>query len=54
MSCLTEALRYADRGWPIIPVHTAEGAGCSSTHQGWAEERHSGQSENPRMVQAVA
>jgi hypothetical protein len=29
MSCLTEALRYAERGWCVIPLHTPDGAGCS-------------------------
>ena len=29
MSCLSEALRYAERGWCVIPLHTPEGAGCS-------------------------
>jgi hypothetical protein len=29
MSGLTEALRYAERGWHVIPLHTPEGAGCS-------------------------
>ncbi len=29
MSCLNEALRYAGRGWHVLPLHTPEGAGCS-------------------------
>lgn len=29
LSCLVEALRYAERGWHVLPLHTPEGAGCS-------------------------
>ena len=29
MSCLTEALRYAERGWHVIPLHSPDGEGCS-------------------------
>ena len=29
MSCLTEALHYAERGWHVLPLHAPEGNGCS-------------------------
>lgn len=29
MSCLDAALRYAARGWHVLPLHTPEASGCS-------------------------
>ena len=29
MTCLEEALRYAARGWRVLPLHTPEVSGCS-------------------------
>ena len=39
-SCLTAALDYARRGWPVIPLHTLTSDGCSCHHECSSVAKH--------------